>query len=94
MSVGTISGVKGGNVDEKITLNLAQDIVPTDIRLDFGMNKEQESVLVKNVKINYYGKDLIFKGSEFFNWFVNDPQFKTEVDATAGTLKILKNGGH
>lgn len=86
------TGVKGGNADEKITFNLAQDIIPTDLRLDFGMNKEQESVTVKNVKITYYGKDLIFKGSEFFNWFVADKQFQTETDPAAGTLKILKSG--
>jgi hypothetical protein len=66
--------------------------VPTDIRLDFGINKEQDSVRIKNVKISYYGKDINVKGSELFNWFINDPAFKSEVNAANGTTKFIKTG--
>lgn len=85
-------GVKGGNVDEKVVLNLSEEIIPTDIRLDFGINKEQDSVHIKNVKISYYGKDINIKGSELFNWFINNPEFKSEVDVANGITKFLKSG--
>lgn len=85
-------GVKGGPDVEKLVIDLPADVAPTNVRLDFGLNKDQESVTVKNIKIIYYGKELSFKGSEFFNYFIKDDKFKTDIDAAAGTLKISKNG--
>lgn len=85
-------GVKGNNTREKIVFDLSEEKIPTDIRLDFGMNKEQESVTLYGVKIIYYGNEIVFRGSEFFNYFIVSKQFKTEIDAANGALKIMKNG--
>lgn len=84
-------GVEGNNKREKVVFDLSEQIIPTDIRLDFGMNKEQESVKVYGVKILYYGNELYIKGSDFFNYFIESKDFKTEFGAD-GSLKILKNG--
>ncbi|MGL2965400.1 hypothetical protein [Flavobacterium sp. XGLA_31] len=85
-------GVTGDNKRETIVFNLSEELLPTDIRLDFGMNKEQESVTVYNLKISYYGNDYLIKGSDFFKYFIDNKSFKTEINATDGTLKILKVG--
>ena len=82
-------GVKGGNVDEKIVFELSEEIIPTDIRLDFGLNKEQELIELKNIKITYYGKELLIKGSDFFNYFVKEDKFKTEIDLAKGSIKFI-----
>lgn len=85
-------GVTGDNERETIVFDLSEEIMPTDIRLDFGMNKDQELVEIFNVKIIYYGNELIIKGSDFFNYFIESKDFKTEIDVQNGSLKMLKNG--
>lgn len=84
-------GVEGGK-EETIVIDLPKDVIPTDIRLDFGMNKQQEYVIVKNIKLIYHTSDFSIKGSDFFKYFIEDKNFKTEIDPTAGTLKILPVG--
>lgn len=85
-------GVVGGNTREKIVFDLSEEKIPTDIRLDFGMNKEQDSVEVYNVKITYYGNELSLNGSDFFKYFIESKDFKTAIDIQNGSLKIYKNG--
>lgn len=85
-------GVTGNNTRETVLFDLSEELVPTDIRLDFGMNKEQDLVTVYNVKISYYGNDMSFKGSDFFKYFIESKDFKTEIDVPNGALKIMKNG--
>ena len=85
-------GVTGGNVRETISFDLSEELLPTDIRLDFGINKDQETVMIYNVKIGYYENELNIKGSDFFNYFIENKEFKTEIDNQNGALKILKNG--
>jgi hypothetical protein len=84
-------GVAGGNIREKIVFDLSEEKIPTDIRLDFGMNKEQESVEVYGIKMSYYGNNLYIKGSDFFKYFIDTKDFKTEIDVPNGVLKIVKN---
>jgi hypothetical protein len=84
-------GVTGGNKREIIVFDLSEEKIPTDIRLDFGMNKEQESVEVYGIKISYYGNDMYIKGSDFFKYFIDTKDFQTEIDVPNGTLKIVKN---
>jgi len=69
---------------------LPEDRIPTQIRLDFGLNKEQEFIEIQNIKISYGANSFEFKGADFFTFFTLDPNFKTEVDQSKGILKILK----
>ena len=85
-------GVKGENTREKILFDLSEEKIPTDIRLDLGMNKAQDSVEVYNVKIAYYGNELSINGSEFFKYFIESKDFKTAIDDKNRSLKIYKNG--
>ncbi len=85
-------GINGGKESQVVLYNLSEEIVPTHIRLDFGL-KNQDSVVVKSVKFDYYGNKFQFKGSDFFNYFIKDEQFLTKTDPAKGTLTILAKEG-
>jgi hypothetical protein len=85
------SGVKGQPTTQTVTLNLSEEILPTDIRLDFGINKEQGDIVLEKFKLNYYGKSFQARGSEFFKYFIPNDSVKTEINEVRGTVKFLKN---
>lgn len=86
------AGIKGGSQSQKVVFELTEDRVPTHFRLDFGL-KNQDSVVVKNIKVSYYKGTYEVKGSDFFNYFIKDDQFVTKVDPAKGTLTILPKDG-
>lgn len=83
-------GIAGGSTSEKLIFDLPEQVTPTLIRLDFGMNKEQGDIIIENVKMDFGGNNFSFKGSDFFNYFIKTEEFVTEIDPAKGTLKILK----
>ena len=87
------SGIKGGTDSQKVIFNLSEEIIPTNIRLDFGLKKgsEQGDVTLQNVKVINYGKSFEFKGSDFLKYFIENKEVKTEINAANGTIKFLKN---
>ena len=88
------SGTKEGEAgSQKVEFLLPEEIIPTHIRLDFGMKKgaEQGDVTLRNVKVSYAGKSFEFKGSDFFKYFIENKDVKTEINAADGTIKFLKN---
>ena len=84
-------GIKGG-ADEKISFVLSGEKVPTHSRLDFGL-KNQDSVVVKNIKVDFFGNNFQVKGSDFFTYFIKDEQFVTKTDPAKGTLTIFAKEG-
>ena len=85
------SGVKAQPESQKVIFNLSEEILPTDIRLDFGLNKDQKEVILENVKMDYYGKSFQIKGSDFLNYYRPNDSIKTEIDQVKGTIKFLQN---
>ena len=86
------SGLKGGNEEETLYFELTEDRIPTNIRLDFGINKEQDSVTVKSVKVNYYNNSFNFNGSDFFTYFNKDEQFKSKINGANKSITFYKEG--
>lgn len=85
------SGTKGGNAKETITFKLREDKFPTNIRLDFGINKAQDSVKVYQVKIGYQDRSFTIPGAAFFTYFINNEKdFSASIDQKSGALKIVK----
>ena len=84
-------GVKGQSDTQKVTLDLKEEIIPTNIRIDFGINKDQGDVVLEKFKLSFYGKSFEAKGSEFFKYFIPNDSVKTEIDTKTGTVKFLKN---
>jgi hypothetical protein len=85
-------GIKGGNIEETVNFELTEDRVPTHIRLDFGLKSDQDSVVVKNIKVNYFENNFSFSGSEFFRYFNDDKQFITKVNQAKGTITFYPKG--
>ncbi len=86
-------GVFGAHKTQKIRFNLTEEKVPTHIRLDFGLKQNQDSVVIKNIKLSYYDNSFEFKGSEFFNYFIKSDQFSTSINNELGTITMLKKDG-
>jgi hypothetical protein len=86
------AGVKGGQM-QTIQFKLSEEIIPTHIRLDLGLKQDQDSVVVKNVKVNYYDNVFEFRGSDFFNYFQKNEQFSATVDPANGTLLVVQKDG-
>mgnify|MGYP000858746459 CR=1 FL=1 len=84
-------GINAGKT-ETVVFDLPEPVIPTNIRLDFGLNKEQDSVTVSRVKFSFLNNNLEIKGSQFFDYFIKDEQFKATTDPAKGTLTIVKNG--
>ena len=85
-------GIAGDNKQETLVFDIPVAATPTNIRMDFGLNKDQETVEVYNIRLSFLGKDQNIKGSEFFNYFIKDENFKTELDSAKGTMRIAKQG--
>lgn len=86
-------GIKDAQTEPKtVVFNLPEDVVPTDLRIDFGLKKgaEQGDVVLYGIKFKNYNKSFEIKGQDFPKYFFNEA-VKTEVDAVKGTVKILKN---
>jgi hypothetical protein len=84
-------GIKGQPQTQKVYFNFSEELLPTDIRLDFGVNDKQKEVILENVKMDYYGKSFQFKGSDFLTYYLPNDSIKTEVDQAKGTIKFLQN---
>lgn len=76
----------------KAYFEIPEERLPTHIRLDFGFNKEQDSVVIKNIKLNYLKNSFEIKGSEFLNYFLKNDQIKTKIDSVNNTFIIYREG--
>lgn len=85
-------GVKGSNDSQKVVFTLPEDVKPTLLRLDFGMNKEQEDVVLKSVKMEYIGKSKTIASPEFVSYFRADDN-KCSFDPVTGVIKALVKDG-
>lgn len=86
------AGIKGGQ-PQTVTFKLPEEKIPTHFRLDFGLKPDQDSVVIKNVKVNYYNNSFDIKGSDFLNYFQKNDQFATMVDPANGTMTIVQKAG-
>ncbi len=66
--------VKGSSNPQDILFKMPVNVLPTNIRLDFGQNKEQGDILVNSMKAKYFTKvyeikENVVKSSFYFNDF-------------------------
>lgn len=81
---------KESNETQKVIFNLNEEVLPTDIRLDFGINKDQKEVILEKIEMKYYGKSFLIKGSDFLNFYNKNENIITEIDQTKGTIKFIQ----
>jgi hypothetical protein len=85
------NSVKGQPDLQKTVFNFKEEIIPTHIRLDFGINKEQKDIILEKFKLSFYGKSFKARGSDFLKYFAANDSIKTEVDEVKGTIKFIQN---
>lgn len=85
--------VKGQAESQHVVFNFPADVLPTDLRFDFGLKKgaDQGDVILQNFKLSYAGKEFVAKGSEFYAYFAANKDVKAELNETNGTIKFPKN---
>lgn len=84
--------VKGSSEEQKITFSLKKEIIPTQLRLDFGMKKDQEDIILKSVVLEYNGKKREIIGAELGTYFRADDN-KCTFDPATGIIKALVKDG-
>lgn len=83
-------GIEPGQANQRVYFEVPEERLPTHLRLDFGLNKAQDSVIIEKIKLNYLKNSFEIKGSDFFNYFNQDENFKTRIDEKNGTLVVYK----
>ena len=82
---------KGSDKSQEIVFSLPEDVIPTNLRVDFGhdVNKEQEKIALKKFKMSYYEKSFEAKDSLIYYYFYPN-QESTILDKKTSTLKRIK----
>lgn len=84
---------KGSEQPQNIVFTLPEDTVPDYLRLDFGTNKEQDEIIIKNFNVKYLGKDIEVNGQAFFDYFTPNEQTVTFDRQKSGIKPILTKEG-
>ena len=86
------TGVKGSETAQKVIFTIPDEIFPDELRLDFGMKKDQEDVILKSVLLEYNGEKRTIAGAEMGTYFRAD-ESKCTFDPVTGTIKaVVKDG--
>lgn len=84
--------IKGSPTAQEILFKLPADVLPTNIRLDFGDNKAQDEITVNSMRLKYFAKT--FNASENIvkkYFYTND--FQLKYDAKTSKVKaVITNG--
>lgn len=84
------AGVPAKAGSQKVVFDLKEEILPTDIRIDFGIVQERGDVTLEKFKLNYYGKTFEAQGSDFLKYFIVNEGVQVDVDAAKGTIRFQK----
>lgn len=85
------TGVKGGMESERLTFNFPEDVLPTNLRIDFGIKKDAKEVTLERFKIAYMDKTIEAKGSEFLYYFMPNDKVDAVPDLEKGIITFKKN---
>lgn len=85
--------LKGSETAQNIVFDLPEDVYPTELRFDFGFNKEQDEIVVNEFKIEFLDKNFIVKGGAFFDYFIAEKAFVSFDKATSTAKPILTKDG-
>lgn len=86
------SEFKGSEESQKLVFDLPKGKVPKQLRIDYGLNKEQGEVKINSIEISYKGKVKLIPGSEYFKYFRPNLE-NTIVDVGKQTVKALVKSG-
>lgn len=83
---------KGSDAEQEVRFILPEEVIPTNLRVDFGygVNKEQSDIVLKKFKMKYFDKTFEVKDSLIFYYFYPNKD-NTILDNTHATLKRIKS---
>ncbi|OYQ33311.1 hypothetical protein CHU92_13040 [Flavobacterium cyanobacteriorum] len=83
--------VKGSNKNQTVALEFPKDTVPTQLRIDLGRNRDQDDIVLNQVKFFYKEKALEIKGRDIYNYFWLNDSYAT-LDRKTGLLRKKVKG--
>lgn len=83
-------GAEPKSESQKIVFDLKEEIIPTNIRVDFGIVQDKGDVTLSSFKMSYYGKTFEAKGSDFLRYFIPNETLKADIDQAKGTIRFQK----
>lgn len=84
--------LKGNPESQQVVFSLPENTIPTQMRIDFGINKNQDDMIIRNFKMDFAGKTFEAPGAQFFKYFrPND--LVVAIDAATGAIKPIKKEG-
>lgn len=84
--------VKGSESSQQVRYDLPPNVLPTQLRMDFGLKPNQEDIILKSVILEYKDKKREIAGAELANFFRADAN-KCTFDASTGLIKaVVKDG--
>lgn len=78
--------VEGKDVAQEVTFNLPKDVIPTQFRIDFGVNKDNQEIVLNRVKFDYLDKSFAAVDGNIYTYFRPDESVTT-LDVATKTLK-------
>lgn len=85
--------VKGNPNSQPVVFNFPEDVIPTQLRIDFNTDQQEESIQVKSFKMTYFGKTFEANGVHFFDYFGPNLETVTILDKENVVFKpLLKEG--
>lgn len=82
---------KGSENAQDVVINLPPQIVPSSLRIDLGLNAEQEDIKLNTITMEYYGKTFTVKASDIGKYFnLLEP---TKVDLATGMVNAKDKDG-
>jgi hypothetical protein len=87
------TSIKGQETPQKTVFKLPENVTPTQLRIDFGLNKNQDDIVLKSILLEYKGKKREFTGLEIGNFFRPDDN-KCVFDSRTGVLKAIEKDGN
>jgi hypothetical protein len=85
-----LAEVKGNEVAQDIVFVLPENVIPNYLRLDIGLNENQEGMTINNVKIQYLQKEYNLKGNSIFDNFTITDCIEVK-DKNTGAIITKKN---
>ena len=86
--------VKGSDNPQDVIFKLPENAIPTNIRLDFGNNKEQDIIVVNSMTAKYFDKSFVTQGNVVKNYFYyNDFQLAPD-EKTSSVKAVVKDGAY
>lgn len=83
--------VNGAKKNQTVLLPLPKDTIPTQIRIDFGRNRQQDDVVLNKIEMLYKKKAEEIKGRDIYTYFRVDDSY-TVLDKDLGLLKRKEAG--